>query len=947
MKCKKRKKILITYALAVLFLLGTVVVIPAAAIELDTGKPSLPIGFSDSVIGNPGEHADCAYDLERKAFVLEGTGLGIGDEENAQDSYHYVSYELPGDASMHARLLEYEITNAKEGQFGIVFRSDLSSLTAQYLAIYFEPAYHKFYVSWRESEGGVVMKKSSDAVEELSKIYYFYLEKNGSTLFYEISTDSEFKDKILSGKVVFERMPTKWNAGFAVSNKGNYQAALAVFDQVVIEAYSQVYFDSSLEQRPIDTVKNVKAESQNKAVKLTWDLTEGATAYEVYRSEESDEDFVSKGKTGPEEAVFVDLDVENYKRYFYRVIALNEEGVSYPSEIVSAFPDPSEVQKILHGTEEAEFVITSEMKQTVLEPDMMFKGYFLVNGLLNVSLNGEPIIIDMEKEAKDPILLSLTFQPGRNVLNLTLENEEGYLTKKQYQFVYLDDQSYDYVVDAAYTQEAGAIKGGKKIFSTIQEAINDVSEMEDLEYRTVIFVKKGVYNEQLTISRPLVSIIGEGRDNTIVTFERTKEDEERNAVLRLGSGATGFSAENIAFENRSQTKPDEINGWHSAVINEADQTMFFQCRFAGQAGALLAGFSQNQAARQYYQGCIIEGYTALVTGNAQAVLENCEIVSQGMESSVVSVAAVPFTRKKDRYGFLFYDCMFLKEKKVREGSVYLGAVPTGVNKEEISPFAVFSNCYLENHIRKEGYQLEDGIALRYYEFAGYGPGVAVNENRKQLLYDEASKYTMEAVFEKNSAILSSGKQAYAGDWNLEDNAYPNSIDALYVSRVIPLVSIKADREQISLKKGDSTHIKVKFTPFNASNQNVVFQSLNEAVAKVDEDGKVTGRQAGYAVIQMVVGNCKSYVMVQVTEDVPSVLSIPVVFAVNREIKEGSNFSPLDLVRAYDRIEGEITDHISVTKNTVDTSRQGTYEVWYVVRNQQGRIAGRKIQVIVE
>src|SRR5699024_11586343 len=56
---------------------------------------------------------------------------------------------------------------------------------------------------------------------------------------------------------------------------------------------------------------------------------------------------------------------------------------------------------------------------------------------------------------------------------------------------------------------------------------------------------------------------------------------------------------------------------------------------------------------------------------------------------------------------------------------------------------------------------------------------------------------------------------------------------------------------------------------------------------------------------------------------------------NINVKNGEDFDPLAGVSAVDSTDGDLTDEIEVTENTVDTSVNGSYNVTYRVENSKG------------
>ena len=63
---------------------------------------------------------------------------------------------------------------------------------------------------------------------------------------------------------------------------------------------------------------------------------------------------------------------------------------------------------------------------------------------------------------------------------------------------------------------------------------------------------------------------------------------------------------------------------------------------------------------------------------------------------------------------------------------------------------------------------------------------------------------------------------------------------------------------------------------------------------------------------------------------------PTISASNKEIVEGDTFNALDNVTAYDPEDGDITNKIKVTENTVNTKVAGEYKVTYEVVDSKNK-----------
>ena len=162
---------------------------------------------------------------------------------------------------------------------------------------------------------------------------------------------------------------------------------------------------------------------------------------------------------------------------------------------------------------------------------------------------------------------------------------------------------------------------------TIAEAIAKVPE--DNKKRFVIYIKKGVYVEQIRIpaGKSFISLIGESAENTKLSFNiNNKSAGTTSAAYAFYVGGHDFHAENLTFENSFDYTANAGKGGTQAVavLSEADRLVFKNCKFLGWQDTLYA-----KNGRQYFENCYVEGNVDFIFGQAAAVFENCEIHSKG------------------------------------------------------------------------------------------------------------------------------------------------------------------------------------------------------------------------------------------------------------------------------------------------------------------------------
>lgn len=283
-------------------------------------------------------------------------------------------------------------------------------------------------------------------------------------------------------------------------------------------------------------------------------------------------------------------------------------------------------------------------------------------------------------------------------------------------------------------------QSGKGDFQSVQSALDAIPSGNTEPY--TIYIKNGIYREEIVIDarKNFVSLIGENRDSTILTFNN-------HAGTRLSNGDTlntwtcastlvygnNFRAENIGFYNTA----GYTAGQAVALRIEGNRAVLFNCKVVANQDAL---FLSGSGVKQYFRDCYIEGTTDFIFGAATAIFENCIIHSK--KNSHVTAAS---TNAIIPFGFVFFNCQLTAADSIQK--VSLGR-PWSPNAS-----VTYINCWLGKHIIPEGWNNwknpANEFTARFSEYQSSGPGAQPSARvgwSHQLTPNEAAKYTIENIF---------------------------------------------------------------------------------------------------------------------------------------------------------------------------------------------------------
>ncbi|XP_042505603.1 probable pectinesterase/pectinesterase inhibitor 36 [Macadamia integrifolia] len=163
-------------------------------------------------------------------------------------------------------------------------------------------------------------------------------------------------------------------------------------------------------------------------------------------------------------------------------------------------------------------------------------------------------------------------------------------------------------------------RDGSSHYQTINQAVAALSKIGgNRPQRVIIYVKAGVYRENVVIERHLknVMLVGDGIGKTIITSHRNVPGGTTTySSATFGVSGDGFWARDLTFENTAG--PEK----HQAVAARvsSDHSIFYRCSFIAYQDTLFV-----HSLRQFYRDCLIYGTVDFIFGNAAAILQHCEI----------------------------------------------------------------------------------------------------------------------------------------------------------------------------------------------------------------------------------------------------------------------------------------------------------------------------------
>jgi polygalacturonase len=330
---------------------------------------------------------------------------------------------------------------------------------------------------------------------------------------------------------------------------------------------------------------------------------------------------------------------------------------------------------------------------------------------------------------------------------------------------------YAAVVDASFRGTDGDSATGTPTFHTLGAALTALPP--NGVGRAAILMKNGRYHEKLTVDRPYVSIVGESRDGTVLSYDAAADTPNpgggtygTRGSFTLRVVAPDFRAENLTIENAfdypaNVAKPDsdktKLKNMQAVALMldlGSDRATFVNVKITGFQDTLFPN-----SGRSYFARCEVWGHVDFIFGAGQAVFDDCDIVSRdrGSKTNNGYVTAAS-TDVGQPYGFLFLRSRLKKERpSMSANSVTLGRPWHPFANPRAIASVAFIDCWMDDHIGEHGWDRMSSVdstgtrvwyepaSARFAEHGTKGPGAVRSEARHVLSDSDAARYTASAV----------------------------------------------------------------------------------------------------------------------------------------------------------------------------------------------------------
>ncbi|XP_037433127.1 pectinesterase-like [Triticum dicoccoides] len=256
-------------------------------------------------------------------------------------------------------------------------------------------------------------------------------------------------------------------------------------------------------------------------------------------------------------------------------------------------------------------------------------------------------------------------------------------------------------------------------FSTVSEALDAAQPVRGKRY--VIYIKRGIYREEVVIRKNNIALIGDGINETVISVNKSRSGggwASYDTAVVYAKG-TMLMARDLTIENTAGREA----GAAVALRSDSKHSVFYRCEFKGYEDTLLADSN-----RQFYRECIISGTVDFIYGNAKAVFQESLLLARAPLKGKHNVITAQGRDGTDgSSGFSFQNCRVTSHEDLNGAETYLGR--PWRNHSHV----VFMQSFLDGIVHPSGWvpwDKADGNVpptVYYGEFANTGPGANLSK----------------------------------------------------------------------------------------------------------------------------------------------------------------------------------------------------------------------------
>lgn len=206
----------------------------------------------------------------------------------------------------------------------------------------------------------------------------------------------------------------------------------------------------------------------------------------------------------------------------------------------------------------------------------------------------------------------------------------------------------------AYAKDIVVSKDGKGNFTSIQDAINNLSDSADAP-RT-IFIKKGIYDEKIFIAKHNIILKGEKRDKVIITQSIARDEWRCTNPSDSGTATINLSGNDITFINltvinsygfdykkqKTITCASDTSGiksirpdGHQMALRTLASTRIkaINCVFRAFGGDTVSPWNK-ESGLFYFKDCVMEGGVDFYCPRGWAYAQGCTFIAHTGPASI-------------------------------------------------------------------------------------------------------------------------------------------------------------------------------------------------------------------------------------------------------------------------------------------------------------------------